>query len=250
MAEALRAAALDGVPHGFLTRRGGVSRGAMGGLQCGFGAGDDPAAVRRNRELAAGAVLPGASLVGLHQVHSPDVIVATAPWEDEARPRGDALVTDRTGLLLAVVTADCAPVLLADRAAGVVGAAHAGWRGAHDGVLENTVDAMVALGADRAAIAAAIGPCIMQASYEVDDGFRARFGEGEGAFFAPGRAGHWQFDLPGYVAARLERAGVARVESLGRDTYAEPELFYSFRRATHRGEPDYGRLISLVGMPA
>lgn len=250
MVEALSAGALEGVPHGFMTRRGGVSGGAVAGLQCGFGADDDPAAVRRNRQLAAEAVLPGARLVGLHQVHSSDVVVVDDPWPEEERPRADALVTGRPGLLLGIVTADCAPVLLADRAAGVVGAAHAGWRGAQAGVLENTVEAMVALGADRSAIAAAIGPCIMQQSYEVDDGFRARFGSRESRFFVPGRPGHWQFDLPAYAAMRLRSAGVERVEALCRDTYAEPELFYSFRRATHRGEPNYGRLISLVGLSA
>ena len=239
---------LAGVPHGFMTRRGGVSTGVAAGLQCGFGAGDDPASVRENRRLAAEAVLPGAALVGVHQVHSPDVAAVVDPWSDDDRPRADALATGRPGVLLAIVTADCAPVLLADRAAGVVGAAHAGWRGAHGGVIENTVDAMVALGAARERIAAAIGPCIAQPSYEVDDGFRARFGDGDARFFAPGPPGHWQFDLPGYVALRLRSAGVETVEALGCDTYADPERFYSYRRATHRGEANYGRLISLVAL--
>lgn len=236
------------MPHGFMTRRGGVSTGAAAGLQCGFGADDDPAAVAENRRRAAEAVLPGAALVSVHQVHSPEVATVTQPWGDDQRPRADALVTARPGVLLAVVTADCAPVLLADRAAGVVGAAHAGWRGAHGGVIENTVEAMVALGAERGRIAAAIGPCIAQPSYEVDEGFRVRFGERDARFFAPGRPGHWQFDLPGYVAMRLRSAGIATVEALGCDTYADPERFYSYRRATHRGEANYGRLISLVGL--
>ncbi|WP_374408027.1 peptidoglycan editing factor PgeF [Pelagerythrobacter sp.] len=231
-----------------MTRRGGVSTGDAAGLQCGFGAGDDPAAVAENRRRAAEAVLPGAALVSVHQVHSPDVATVAEPWSDDARPHADALVTDRPGVLLAIVTADCAPVLLADRTAGVVGAAHAGWRGAHGGVIANTVEAMVALGAAHERIAAAIGPCIAQPSYEVDDGFREQFTEADVRFFGPGEAGHWQFDLPGYVAARLRMAGVDTVEDLALDTYADPARFYSYRRATHRGEANYGRLISLIGL--
>lgn len=162
------------------------------------------------------------------------------------------MATAQPGLLLGIVTADCTPVLLADREAGVIGAAHAGWKGAIAGVTDRTVEAMEALGARRAAIAAAIGPTIAQDSYEVDEAFRARF-LGETAdnarFFAAGRHGHWQFDLPAYVAARLASAGIGRVETLGLDTYAAPDRFYSFRRATHRGEPAYGRQLSLVGLP-
>lgn len=232
-----------------MTRRGGVSTGPAAGLQCGFGADDDAQAVRENRRLAAEAVLPGATLVSVHQVHSPDVVVVEEPWSDDLRPRADALVTARPGILLGVVTADCTPVLFADRDGAVIGAAHAGWRGAHGGVLENTVEAMVSLGADRAGITAAVGPCIAQPSYEVDEGFRGHFGEGDARFFAPGRPGHWQFDLPGYVAKRLQSAGVEAVERLDLDTYADPERFYSYRRATHRGEANYGRLISLIGLP-
>ncbi len=249
--EVIRAAALDGVPHGFLGRRGGVSVGAVAGLNVGLGSADDPAAVAENRRRAAQAVLPGAPLVGLYQIHSPDCVTVAAPWDDADRPRADALVTDRRGVLLGVLTADCAPVLLADRAAGVVGAAHAGWKGAVGGVIEATVAAMVALGARRADIAAAIGPCIAQASYEVDAGFRERFGSGEAdnaRFFAPGAADRWQFDLEAYVAHRLAAAGVGRVESLGLDTYAAPDRFYSFRRATHAREADYGRQIALIGL--
>lgn len=249
MAEALRAAALADVPHGFMTRRGGVSLPPVETLNCGFGAGDDPAAVAENRRRAAAAVLPGAVLVGLTQVHSPDVIRVDAPWGDDARPSADALVTDRTGVLLGVLTADCAPVLLADSAAGVVGAAHAGWRGAHGGVIANTVAAMEVIGARRERIAAAVGPCIAQPSYEVTGEFRAQFTDRDHGHFIPGRAGRWQFDLPGYVAARLHEAGVAAIEVLARDTYAEPEAFYSFRRATHLGEASYGRQLSLIGLP-
>lgn len=231
-----------------MTRRGGVSLGVTGGLQCEFGAGDDPAAVAANRREAVDAVLPGAPLLALHQIHSADVVTVAELWDDDHRPVGDAVVTDRPGLVLGVVTADCAPVLFADREAGVIGAAHAGWRGAHGGVLENTVAVMEALGARRERIAAMIGPTIAQASYEVDDGFRAQFPEEAARFFAPGREGHWQFDLPAYVAARLTACGIGAVGDCALDTYADPERFYSFRRATHRGEPNYGRQLSLVGL--
>jgi polyphenol oxidase len=158
-------------------------------------------------------------------------------------------VTDRPGLLLGILTADCAPVLLADRDAGVVAAAHAGWRGAHGGVLENTVAAMERLGASPANIVAAIGPAIAQASYEVDESFRSRFADQDAGLFGPGRPGHWQFDLEGYCAQRLAAAGVGRIEALGLDTYADEARFFSFRRATHRGEPDYGRQMALIGLP-
>jgi polyphenol oxidase len=248
LAEALRADALAGVPHGFMTRRGGVSQPPVARLNCGFGAGDDPEAVAENRRRAADAVLPGAALVGLHQIHSADVVAVADPWGDDARPHADALVTDRPGVLIGVLTADCAPVLLTDREAGVVGAAHAGWKGAHGGVIANTVAAMEALGASRERIAAAVGPCIAQASYEVSDDFRALFGPDDTRFFAPGAAGHWQFDLPAYVAATLRQAGIAAIEVLGRDTYEDAGSFYSFRRATHRGEATYGRQLSLIGI--
>ena len=243
-----RAAALDGVPHGFLGRCGGVSTGAVASLNAGLGSADDPAAVAENRRRAAAAVLPGAPLVGVYQVHSPVCVTVTEPWDEADRPHADALVTDRRGVLLGILTADCAPVLLADRAAGVIGAAHAGWKGAVGGVVEATVAAMVALGARREGIAAAVGPCIAQASYEVDAGFRERFADDDARFFAAGAPGHWQFDLAGYVVGRLAAAGVGRVESLGLDTYAAPGRFYSFRRATHAREPDYGRQIALIGL--
>lgn len=248
MAEAIAAAALAGVPHGFLTRRGGVSRGAVAGLNAGLGAGDDPAAVRANRALAVAAVLPGAELVTVYQVHSADCVVATAPWPDGERPHADALVTSRPGLLLGVVTADCAPVLLADADAGVIGAAHAGWKGALGGVTDAAIAAMEGLGARLEKIAAVVGPCIAQASYEVDDAFRDRFGPDAAGFFAPGAPGHWQFDLERYVAHRLTATGIGAVERLGLDTYSDPARFYSFRRATHRGEANYGRQISLIGL--
>ena len=250
MVEALRSAALADTPHGFMTRAGGVSHGAVEGLNCGFGADDNPASVAENRRRAAEAVLPGARLVGVYQVHSPRVETVTEPWPDDDRPRADAMVTDRPGFLLGILTADCAPVLLTDREAGVIGAAHAGWRGAHGGVLAATIQAMEALGARAGRIAAAIGPCIAQPSYEVTDDFRAQFDADDARFFASGAPGHWQFDLPGYVAARLADAGVGTVDRLDCDTYADPERFYSFRRATHRGEATYGRHLSLIGLPA
>lgn len=252
MLDLVRAAALSGVPHGFLGRSGGVSTGVVAGLNAGLGADDDGAAVAENRRRATEAVLPGGRLATVYQVHSPDCVTVVDPWPDAERPRADALVTDRPGIVLGIVTADCAPVLLVDRAAGVAGAAHAGWKGAVGGVTDATVDAMVALGAQRDRIVAAVGPCIAQHSYEVDDSFVARFlsqGADNARFFAPARAGHALFDLEGYVAARLAAAGIAAVEPLGLDTYAHDDRFYSFRRATHRNEPTYGRQISLIAVP-
>ncbi len=245
------AAGLDGVAHGFLGRRGGGSIGEVAGLNVGLGAGDDPAAVAQNRARAVAAVLPGARLVTAYQVHSAVCVVAGA-WDEEARPHADALVTNQPGLLLGILTADCAPVLLADAEARVVGAAHAGWKGAIGGVCEAAIEAMVALGAMRGRIVAAIGPCIAQASYEVDDAFRARFladnAENAQHFIESERGGHWQFDLPDYVGMRLGAARVAEIQRCGLDTYADPDRFFSFRRATHRGEAAYGRQISLIGL--
>lgn len=249
--EVIRAKALASVAHGFLGRRGGVSRGVTAGLNVGTGSADDADAIAENRRRAVAAVLPGASLVTVFQVHSADAVRVTESIAHEARPRADAMVTDRPGLLLGILTADCAPVLFADAQAGVVGAAHAGWKGAIGGVTDATIAGMVALGADRGRIIAAIGPCIARASYEVDDGFARRF-EGEDPanerFFTPGRPGHHQFDLEAYVAHRIAAAGVAKVELMGLDTYADTDRFFSFRRATHRGEPDYGRQIALIGV--
>ncbi len=248
--EVNRATLLDGLPHGFLGRGGGVSTGEVSGLNVGLGSGDDPAAIAENRRRAVEAVLPGGQLASVYQIHSADcVTVGDAVWSDAERPHADALVTDRPGAVLGVLTADCAPVLLADRAAGIVGAAHAGWKGAVAGVTDRTIAAMISLGAEPSRIVAAVGPCIAAVSYEVDDGFRTRF-LGQSAdnerFFTAGRPEHWQFDLEAYVAARLEAAGIAGVERLGLDTYAQPERFYSFRRATHRAEASYGRQFSLI----
>jgi len=248
----IRAAALSGVRHGFLGRRGGVSQGLCAGLNVGLGADDDRAAIHENRRRAVEAVAPGARLVTVHQVHSPDAVYAAAPWPDDARPQADALVTDRPGLALGILTADCTPVLLADCEAGVIGAAHAGWKGAFGGVIESVLALMEQYGADRARIAAALGPVIARRSYEVDDGFLRRFAEAEPEnerFFTPGREGRHQFDLEAYVLARLAAAGVTRAEALGLDTYADPDRFFSFRRATHKGEPTYGRQLSLIALP-
>lgn len=246
----IRAAALDGVAHGFLGRRGGVSHGVVAGLNVGLGSADDPAAVAENRARAVAAVLPGAALCGLYQTHSASVVRVLTAFPDADRPQGDAMVTERPDILLGIVTADCAPVLLADREAGVVGAAHAGWKGALAGITDATIAQMEKLGAHADRIAAAIGPCIARASYEVDMGFVERFCATDPAnerFFAENRPGA-RFDLEAYVVHRLAAAGVRRIEALGQDTYAQEDRYFSFRRATHRGEPDYGRQLSVIGI--
>jgi len=249
--EAIRARALGDVQHGFLGRRGGVSTGILGGLDMGRRGQEPTPELIENRARAIAAVLPGARLLTVHQIHSADVVTVTDTYDDNARPHADAMVTDRSGLALGILTADCAPVLFADVAAGVVGAAHAGWKGALAGVTDATIAAMEQLGARRERIAAAIGPCIARASYEVDDAFARRFGQDDPAnerFFAPGKPGHHQFDLEAYVVSRLAAAGLTRIEALGLDTYADAERFFSFRRATHAQEPDYGRQISIIGL--
>jgi YfiH family protein len=251
--EVLTHPVLAGAAHGFLGRRGGVSAGIHAGLNVGWGSEDDPAATAENRARAVAAVLPGGRLVSAYQFHSADVVTVTEPWPEAERPHGDALVTDRPDILLGILTADCAPVLFHDARAGVVGAAHAGWKGALGGVTDATIAAMEALGAQRARIAAVVGPCIAQKSYEVDDGFEARFVAADAAnarFFRAGRAGHGWFDLEGYVAERLRATGIGTVAMLGEDTYSQPERFFSFRRATHQGEPGYGREIALIGLPS
>lgn len=248
--EVLRAAALDGIAHGFLGRRGGVSTGVGAGLDLGRNQ-PDQAALAENRARVVAAVAPGATLVSCYQVHSVDVVTVSAPVADADRAHADAMVTATPGLLLGILTADCAPVLFADRDAGVVGAAHAGWKGALAGVTDATIAAMESLGADRARIVAAVGPCIARASYEVDTAFRDRFlrdAPDTDRFFADGKPGHAWFDLEAYVAHRLAIVGIARVEALGEDTYGQPDRFFSYRRATHRGEPDYGRQISGIAM--
>jgi len=242
---------LPGIAHGFTGREGGVSGGVVAGLNVGLGSDDDRAAVIENRARAVAAILPGATLVTLHQVHSIEVVPVTEPIPVEARPRADAMVTDRPGMLLGVLGADCAPILFADAEAGVIGAAHSGWKGTLAGIGAATVAAMERLGAQRSRIRAAIGPAIAQKSYEVDTGFYDRFCAADPAserFFTPGRPGHHQFDLEGCIAAGLAAAGLSRVDCLGLDTYADAARFYSFRRATHRGEPDYGRQMGAIGL--
>jgi YfiH family protein len=250
--EVVRAIALGGTPHGFLGRRGGVSTGTLAGLNVGYGSNDERRAIEENRALAIAALLPGAELATVHQVHSAQAVHVDRPWPREERPHADAMVTDRPNLLLGILTADCAPVLFADREAVVVGAAHAGWRGAIAGVTDATIAAMVKLGARRDHIHAAVGPCIAQASYEVDDAFRDRFIETDrdnGRFFVAGPAGKPHFDLEAYVVHRLIAAGIGEVEALNLDTYGDPDRFYSYRRATHRGEADYGRQLSAIALP-
>lgn len=243
-------AASKGFRHGFFTRAGGVSEGLYAGLNTGLGSDDDPANVAENRRRIAGWLDadPGA-LGGCHQVHSADVVTIERPIPAGERPKADALVTATPGLPISVLTADCAPVLFADPDAGVIGAAHAGWKGALAGVLDNTVAAMETLGAGRDRIRAVIGPTISQASYEVGPEFRDRFLDadpGNDRFFAPGdSAGHHRFDLVGYCLARLSASGVIAAAS-GHCTYADEARFFSYRRATHRGEPDYGRQMSAI----
>jgi YfiH family protein len=250
--EVIRATCLDTLPHGFLGRRGGVSTGELAGLNVGYGSGDNRAAIDQNRRRAIDALLPGAELATVHQVHSAEAVRVEHAWAYEDRPHADAMVTDRPKLLLGILTADCAPVLLADADGGVIGAAHAGWRGALAGVTDSAIAAMEKLGGRRERIVAAVGPCIAQLSYEVDEDFRQRFVEqepGSERFFAESARGRPHFDLPAYVVHRLLAAGIEQVEALHLDTYADPDRFYSYRRATHRDEADYGRQLSAIALP-
>ena len=250
--EVNRARLLAQLPHGFLGRRGGVSTGELAGLNVGYGSNDDKEAIDENRARAIAAVMPDAEFATVHQIHSPRVVIAERPWPIDARPHADAMVTTRPGLLLGILTADCAPILFADTEAGVIGAAHAGWRGALAGVTDATIECMEQCGAERGRIVAAVGPCIAQSSYEVDEGFRTSFADHDAAndrFFSENPSDKPHFDLEGYVAHRLTVAGIAEVEALHLDTYADPSRFYSFRRATHRGEADYGRQASLIALP-
>jgi YfiH family protein len=244
--------ALASLPHGFFGREGGMSTGAMASLNCGWGSGDDLSLITENRRRAADALVPGARIVSPHQIHSAEVVVA-GDWPDDDRPHADAVVTDQPGLLLGILTADCAPVLFADKEAGIIAAAHAGWKGALAGVTDATLSAMEKLGADRSRIAAAIGPCIARASYEVDQAFAERFLDADpenDRFFVEGPTAKPHFDLESYVLYRLAAAGLTRIEALGLDTYAADQRYYSYRRSTHRSEPSYGRQLSLIGLPA
>lgn len=251
--EVIRAVSLGEFPHGFLGRRGGVSTGELAGLNVGYGSSDERSAIDENRRRAVAALLPVARLATVHQVHSAEVVDVEEPWGQGERPRADAMVTASPNLLLGILTADCAPVLFADEQARVIGAAHAGWRGALAGVTDSTIAAMERLGARRDDIHAAVGPCIAQASYEVDEAFRAQFLEAEPdneRFFVAGPGGKPHFALESYIVHRLIAAGVGEVEALNLDTYADPDRFYSYRRATHRGEADYGRQLSAIAIAA
>jgi YfiH family protein len=244
---------LPGVRHAFFTREGGVSTGPYASLNGGVGSRDDAAHIAENRKRMAHALdVAPASLLTAYQIHSPTVVVADAPWATDARPRADAIVTQRPGLAVGVSTADCGPILFADPKACVVGAAHAGWRGALAGVAEATIAAMERLGAKRGDIHAALGPIIRQDSYEVGSDLIARFAAEDAEterFFRPAaRNGHFMFDLPGYIGARLADAGVRHIEDLGLCTYADPARFFSFRRSTHRGEGDYGRHVNAIAL--
>jgi polyphenol oxidase len=249
--EVIKAQALHGTAHGFLGRRGGISTGIYAGLNVGIGSDDERSAVMENRRLAGEAVFPAAPIARVYQIHSADVVTVSSEGDQNDPPKGDAIVTKTPGILLGILTADCVPVLFADQQAGVVGAAHAGWKGAITGVTDNTIVAMEALGAERARIVCAVGPCISQRSYEVDEAFFRRFAEDDAAnehFFAGGKPGHYQFDIEGYVAARLAASGIGTVECLGEDTYSQPDRFFSYRRSCHLNEPSYGRQISLIGL--
>ena len=242
---------LDRVRHGFFTRRGGVSEGPFASLNCGFGSGDDPDRVKANRARAMERLGGnGDDLVTLHQVHSADVAVVDKDWTQDGKHPADAAVTRVPGVALGVLTADCAPVLMADAGAGVAAAAHAGWRGALEGILEATVEAMCGLGAERGRIAAAIGPCIQQASYEVGPEFQDAFlnaAQENGGFFAAApRDGHFMFDLSGFLGRKLEDLGLAAVEVASDDTCGDEDRFFSYRRATLRREKDYGRGLAAI----
>ena len=250
---------IDGVRHGFFTRQGGVSDGIFAGLNIGLGSADDQAVVAENRARAMAALdLPATALNTLYQIHSPDVVVVDKAFDPDALPKADGMVTDRPGLALGIATADCAPVLFADDRAGVIGACHSGWKGAIGGVVAATVAAMEGLGADRSRIIAVLGPCIHQVSYEVGPEFYAQFVAQDAAmdrfFGTSSQAGYFQFDLPGFVLDRMRASGIGQIGHIAEDTYADPNRFYSFRRATHRkernadGSIDYGRLLSAIAL--
>lgn len=250
MLNPIKADILSGIAHAFFTREGGVSEGIYAGLNGGQGSGDTAEAVDENRRRIR-EHLGAEHLISVHQVHSPDAARVTGPWQG-AKPQADAMVTDRPGIALAILTADCTPVLFTDREAGVVGAAHAGWKGALGGVLESTLDAMEAIGGDRTRVSAAIGPVISQRAYEVGPEFVERFLDADpenARHFAGGQGDRAMFDLPGYCLRRLREAGTGAVEWTGHCTYSDERRFYSWRRACHRGETDYGRLVAAIMVP-
>jgi YfiH family protein len=245
--------ALRGIRHGFFTRKGGVSGGLYASLNIGFGSDDEKTAVVENRRRTMAALdLPEAALTTIYQVHGATAVRATTPWTHADAPKADGLVSNVPGVALGIATADCAPVLFADEKAGVIGACHAGWKGAHGGITDATISAMEELGADRTEIIAVVGPCIAQASYEVGAEFRASFLDLDPAydrFFESGvRSDKYQFDLPGFVISKLSDAGVAVARWLGRDTKAEEDEFFSYRRTTLNGDKDYGRLLSAIAL--
>jgi len=249
----LAALSLPGIRHGFFTRVGGVSAGVYASLNCGFGAKDEAARVSENRARAMKLLrLSPSALATAKQVHGAETVVVEKPWPEDLAPRADALVTNRPGIALGILTADCAPILLADSEARIIGAAHAGWRGALQGVIEAVVAAMEDLGASAPRICAAIGPCIANTSYEVGPEFPAPFlaqDPANAAFFAPSpRAGHFLFDLPGYTEKRLKALGLKRVELSGADTAAEAARFFSYRRACLKGEPGFGLELSAIAL--
>jgi YfiH family protein len=251
--EASSLAALPGIRHGFFTRRGGVSDGIYASLNGGVGSRDAPERVAENRaRMAAALAVAPERLITAYQIHSADAVTVEAPWAPDARPRADAIVTRTPGLAIGVTTADCGPILFADAQARVIGAAHAGWRGAFTGVIEAAIAALERCGAERGRIVAALGPMIRQKSYEVGPEFVARFEAADAhnaRFFAPSaRTGHAQFDLAGYIAARLAHNGITRIEDLGRCTHAEPQEFFSYRGSTLRGEADYGRHVNAIAL--
>jgi polyphenol oxidase len=246
--------AIPGLRHAFFSREGGVSDGIYASLNGGLGSNDDPAAVAENRRRMAEQMgVPPSHFLGVHQIHSPDAVVATGPWQGTSRPRADAVVTRTKGLAIGITAADCGPLLLVDPDARVIGAAHAGWKGALTGIVESTIEAMEKLGAERAGIVAAIGPLIRQPSYEVGNEFVERFMEEDAEntlFFLPAaREGHAMFDLAGFIRKRLENAGVLVIDDIGIDTYSD-ERFFSYRRSVHRREPDYGRHVHAIVLEA
>lgn len=244
------------IVHGFLGRTGGISKGIYASLNCGTDSKDAAEEVAENRKRAITSLVDGgrAALATCYQIHSANALTVSEVWDENENPKADAMVTDRAGIMLGILTADCAPVLLADKEAGIIGAAHAGWNGAFCGIIESAVAAMIRLGARQERISAAIGPCISQAAYEVGPEFEARFRTRDKAyarfFSSSNRSGHWQFALEDFVAARLEQAGVGSIAPFSACTYSREADFFSYRRATHQSEPDYGRQLSAIALRA
>lgn len=239
------------IKHGFFGRKGGLSTGIYAGLNVGLGSDDDQDAIIQNRNMAANSIIKNAPLHSVYQIHSNHTVIANDLTIADDGPQADALVSAQPNILLGILTADCVPILFADHDAGVIGAAHAGWKGAISGVSDTVIDLMESLGANRDNIACAIGPCIAQKSYEVDNEFYARFMDADNGnehFFKSGKIDHYQFDIEAYTASRVAQAGIRKITCLGMDTYANEDDFYSYRRSCHRNEGGYGRQISIIGM--